>query len=112
MKLANAIAAADVKQCCANLYESDFAKLLLGDSFHPGGLKLTERLGQVLQLDANSRVLDVAAGSGTSAIFLTERFGCAVVGLDYGQKNVERANAEAAEHGVAMRVRFEKADAE
>ena len=39
-----------VKQCCARLYESDFAKMLLGDSFHPGGLKLTERLGTLLGL--------------------------------------------------------------
>jgi arsenite methyltransferase len=30
-----------VKQCCAALYESDAAKLLLGASFHPGGTKLT-----------------------------------------------------------------------
>jgi hypothetical protein len=26
---------AELKQCCANLYESDLAKLLLGDSFTP-----------------------------------------------------------------------------
>ena len=30
-----------IKQCCAGLYESDAARLLLGDSFHPGGAKLT-----------------------------------------------------------------------
>ena len=27
----------EIKACCTNLYESDWAKLLLGDSFHPGG---------------------------------------------------------------------------
>jgi len=37
-----------VKQCCATFYGSDFARMLLGDSFHPGGTRLTERL--VLQL--------------------------------------------------------------
>ena len=45
-----------VKQCCARLYESDFAKILLGDSFHPGGLRLTERLGTLLGLTAQSRL--------------------------------------------------------
>src|SRR5215831_17596434 len=85
----------DVKQCCAHLYESDFAKLLLGDSFHPGGFKLTERLGQLLWLGANSRLLDVASGRGTSAMFLAERFGCEVIGVDYGRQNVDRANTEA-----------------
>jgi ubiquinone/menaquinone biosynthesis C-methylase UbiE len=112
MKPAGATAPADVKQCCANVYESDFAKLLLGDSFHPGGLRLTERLGQLLQLDSSSRALDVASGRGTSAIFLVERFGCEVVGLDYGRHNVDRANAEAAERGFSSLVRFEQGDAE
>lgn len=112
MKPADAVTFAEVKQCCANLYESDFAKLLLGDSFHPGGLKLTERLGQLLQLDSRSRVLDVASGRGTSAIFLAERFGCAVVGLDYGQHNADRANSEAAARGLSALVHFEQGDAE
>ena len=105
-------AAADVKQCCARLYESDFAKLLLGESFHPGGLKLTERLGQLLQLGPSSHVLDVASGRGTSAIFLAQHFGCEVIGLDYGPQNVAQANDVAARQGLSARVRFEQADAE
>jgi arsenite methyltransferase len=101
-----------VKQCCANLYESDFAKLLLGDSFHPGGLKLTERLGGLLRLGEHSYVLDVASGRGASALFLAEKFGCTIIGLDYGKQNVEIANAAAAQRGLSSRVRFEQADAE
>lgn len=101
-----------IKQCCARLYESDLARLLLGESFHPGGLKLTERLGILLGLDSGSRVLDVAAGKGTSAIFLAERFGCEVVGIDYGGQNVEQAMATAAAKGSTSLVRFQQADAE
>ena len=101
-----------VKQCCARLYESDFAKMLLGDSFHPGGLKLTERLGVVLGLNANSRILDVASGCGNSAIFMAEHFGCEVLGVDYGSENVRQANESAASRGLSARVRFERADAE
>src|SRR5215467_4350676 len=112
MKAAGLPSSADVKQCCANLYESDFAKLLLGDSFHPGGLRLTQRLGQRLQLGPDSRVLDVASGNGTSAFFLAENFGCGVIGVDYGQHNVGTANAAAAERGISSRVCFEQADAE
>src|SRR5713226_8065627 len=85
-----------LKRCCARLYESDFAKILLGDSFHPGGVGLTERLGTLLGLTAVSRVLDIASGKGTSAQFLAERFGCEVVGVDYGEHNVEQSNAAAA----------------
>lgn len=101
-----------IKQCCAGVYESDAARLLLGDSFHPGGTKLTERLGQILGITPRSRVLDVAAGRGTSAIFLAERFGCEVVGIDYGTINVEEAERAAKDLGLGERVFFQRADAE
>ena len=101
-----------VKQCCAQLYESDLAKILLGNSFHPGGLKLTERLGELLRLTPESRVLDVASGTGTSAFFLAERFGCHVVGIDYSSQNIAQANELAATKELESRVRFERGDAE
>jgi len=102
----------EIKACCAAVYESDWARLLLGDSFHPGGLALTEQLGTLIGLGPGQRVLDVAAGTGTSAIFLAERFGCEVVGIDYGRDSVALANAAASEAGLANRVRIEQGDAE
>ncbi len=101
-----------VKRCCALIYESDFAKILLGDSFHPGGLKLTERLGTLLKLTPQSRVLDIASGKGTSAVFIAERFGSRVVGIDYGRQNVEEANALADSKGLSAQVSFQQGDAE
>ncbi len=103
---------ATIKQCCAGLYESDAARLLLGDSFHPGGTKLTEHLGQRLNLTAQSRVLDVAAGKGTSAFHLAQRFQCEVVGIDYGGKSVDEATRAAREMGLHEGVCFHRADAE
>src|SRR6266851_2381538 len=100
------------KTCCADLYASDWARLLLGESFHPGGLALTERLGALLGLDAEFRVLDLAAGRGTSALHLARIFGCHVVGVDYGARNVALARDAAAEQGLAERVQFVQADAE
>src|ERR1700737_3196145 len=100
-----------VKRGCAKLYESDFARLLLGDSFHPGGVKLTERLGTLLGLTPQSRVLDIASGKGTSAMFLAERFGCEVLGIDYSGHNVEQANAAAVAKGMATCVSFREGDA-
>lgn len=102
----------DIKQCCAAAYDADITKLLLGDSFHPGGLGLTERLGQLLNLKPRTRVLDVAAGRGTSGIFLAKRFGCEVVGVDFSRKNAEEANRTALEMGLAERAAFRWADAE
>jgi ubiquinone/menaquinone biosynthesis C-methylase UbiE len=103
---------ATVKQCCAAAYDSDLARILLGGSFHPGGLKLTERLGEILELTPQSRLLDVAAGTGASAMFLAERFGCEVVGIDYSRKNVEAGNEAARANGPDIKVTFQWADAE
>ncbi len=104
--------AIELKACCAAVYQSDWARLLLGESFHPGGLRLTERLGHMLDLHAGTRVLDVAAGKGTSAIFLAQRFGCEVLGIDYGGLSMREATRAAEIAGVAHLVRFEQGDAE
>jgi ubiquinone/menaquinone biosynthesis C-methylase UbiE len=104
--------AVEIKQCCARLYESEIVRRLLGESFHPGGTVLTERLGVLLDLSPGSMVLDAASGNGTSALFLAQRFGCHVVGVDLGAENVARATAEASRLGLADRVRFQVGDAE
>ena len=102
----------ELKSCCATIYESEFARLLLGDTFHPGGLALTARLGELLELKPGQRVLDVAAGKGESAIFLAKTFGCEVVGVDFGADNVSEATSRAQSAGVSNLVRFERDDAE
>jgi arsenite methyltransferase len=101
-----------IKACCASVYASDWARLLIGDSMHPGGVELTERLGHLLELGPGSRVVDVAAGRGVSALTLAQRFGCEVVGIDLSQANVERARAEADRSGLAGLVSFDVGDAE
>src|SRR6266852_5272184 len=102
----------DLKSCCATLYESDFARLLLGDSFHPGGQRLSRRVGEKLNLRAGLRVLDVASGKGESAIFLAQSFGCEVIGIDFGRENVKDATSRASEAKITHLVSFRRADAE
>lgn len=106
------LAPSAVKQCCAAVYGSDAVRMLLGDSLHPGGMELTERLGHLLNLTPRSRVLDVAAGRGTSAIFLAERFGCEIVGIDCGHDSVAAANQAAQVKCLDAKVTFQTADAE
>ena len=103
---------AQVKKCCATLYESDLVRYLLGDSFHPGGYQTTRRLGDMLSLNFSSRVLDVACGKGTTAVFLAKEFGCEVVGVDYGGQNVEASRALVQTEQLEDRVQFERSDAE
>lgn len=82
---------AEHKACCAALYEHEWVRILLGESFHPGGLMLTERLGRLLHLDRRSVVLDVACGQGTSAAHLARTFGCRVIGVDLSAQTIARA---------------------
>jgi arsenite methyltransferase len=86
--------------------------LILGDSYHPGGLDLTRRLARALGLRPGDRVLDVASGPGTTAFLLASEFGVVVDGVDLGDLTVAKANATAASEGIADRVRFHLGDAE
>jgi len=101
-----------VKSCCADLYASDWVRLLLGESFHPGGMRLTDRLAELMGITTGTRVLDVAAGRGTSAIHLASRYGCHVVGVDLSAGSVAEAAERARAAGVAHLVTFVQGDAE
>ena len=79
--------------CCAAFYEQDWVQAVLGDSFHPGGAELSARLIRGLHLPANSRVLDVACGIGTTALLMAREFGLNVVGLDVSAANVAKAES-------------------
>jgi len=58
-----------------------------------------------------SRVLEVGSGSGGPAIFLAERRGCHVTGVDINEHGVANGNRLAAARGVANRVTFTANDA-
>ena len=102
----------ELKSCCAAVYQSDWARLLLGDSYHPGGPTLTHRLGELLGLRPGQRVLDVAAGNGPSVLLLAQRFRCQVVGLEFGAAAVAEAARRAGAAGLAALVEFVQGDGE
>ncbi len=83
------LAPQEVKACCAAAYGSPAARVLLGDSFHPGGIALTRELVATLRLDAGSTAVDVASGPGTSALLLAEEIGCEVVAVDLAPASVD-----------------------
>jgi arsenite methyltransferase len=101
-----------VKACCADIYASDWARLLIGDSLHPGGLGMTERLAELAGISAGMRVLDLASGGGASAVHLARVFGCEVIAVDYSADNVAIANESAVRTGLADRVHCQTGDAE
>lgn len=105
-------AADALKACCAAAYDTDVVALLLGESYHPGGLTLTRRLAEALDLRPGQLVLDVACGPGATACLLADEFGAEVEGIDLGGSSLARARALAAERNLDGRVRFRLGDAE
>jgi ubiquinone/menaquinone biosynthesis C-methylase UbiE len=71
--------------------------LIAIDGFHIRGRKSTIELADMLNLDAAHRVLDIGVGSGGTARYLADRFGCRVIGIDLTFSYAALA-AELAEH--------------
>ena len=79
--------------CCAAFYDRPDVRYLLGDSFHPGGPKLTLTMVDGLGLKRGSRLLDVACGRGTSLAAVGEKYDIEGVGIDVAEplpRNTER----------------------
>lgn len=102
----------EVKACCAAAYDSDAVALLLGESYHPGGLALTRRVAAAAGLLPGQRVLDVASGPGRTALLLSAEFGVTVDGVDLAEASLRKASAAARSAGQADRVAFHRGDAE
>jgi hypothetical protein len=102
----------EIKACCAAAYGSDVVAMLLGDSYHPGGLKLTRRLAERMRLIEGARVLDVASGRGATALMLAQEYGVWVDGVDLSSGNVALASGAASAANVSDRAIFTHGDAE
>lgn len=103
--------AAGYAQCCALLYELPLTTLLLGESFHPGGSRLTRQLAEQALVGPGSRVLDIACGQGNGARLLADEFGATVTGIDYSDALLQRARQLTSAAGLAQRVDYRAADA-
>jgi len=97
--------------CCADLYASPLGKLLLGNSWHPGGLALTRALAESINLSMEDRLLDVACGRGASALMLAQVYKCQVVGIDASTTALEYARKEATRYRLDEFVTFREGDA-
>ena len=65
-----------------------------------------------LGLGPDSRVLEVASGSGGPALFLVRSTGCRVTGIDIHEGGIETANSTACESGLEERASFVFHDAQ
>lgn len=100
------------KSCCVTGYSSDAVTLLLGDSYHPGGLTLTRRLLDLMGCRTGDRLLDVASGRGTTALMAVGEYGVRADGVDLAPANVALATGAAAARGLEEQALFRLGDAE
>ncbi len=100
------------KACCADLYQSSLARLILGDTLHPGGLALTNRLGKLMAIHEGDWVVDLASGQGSSAMAVSRVFRCKVVGVEFGAQAVSQSQAKSHEFPAAPGAYFLRGDGE
>ncbi len=100
------------KGCCASAYAGEAARWLLGERFHPGGVRLTSRLVDALRVGPSQLVVDVASGPGASTLQVAREAACEVIGVDLSPTSVEAAERAAERSGLADRARFVEGDAE
>lgn len=106
----NDLDAQPVGACCSIIYSHPLATWLLGESFHPGGLALTDELARLTGLGPGKRLLDAGCGRGASTVHLAESTGCGAVGLTLESDGVERGRQLAEARGVQGRVTFVQDD--
>ncbi len=106
----NAFETQAVGACCSVIYSHPLATWLIGESFHPGGLALTDELAALTGLKPGMRLLDAGCGRGTSTVHLAKSTGCDAVGLTLESDGVERGRQLAVASGVEDRVQFVQDD--
>lgn len=82
---------AALKRACCDTWTNPLARLLLGESLHPGGQRATELAIEALGLHPGARVLDVGCGYGSTLRALTDR-GYVAIGLDLAPEPARTAS--------------------
>ena len=70
-----------------------------------------ERMAGAMRLRSGDTFVDLACGLGGPGIWIAERTGASVVGVDFSRVAIAEAEALAAERGMSARARFVVADA-
>ena len=80
------------------------------DILHPGGLEITQRIGEIVDI-SSKEVLDVACGRGILPCYYAKEFGAKITGIDLNPEMIESAAKRAARDAVQDMIRFQVADA-
>jgi len=90
----------------------DFMANIVGISvLHPGGYEATDKLAGMCAVNSESHVLDLACGRGTTAIYLTKKYGCRVTGIDISDQLIQDGRQLVEKAGLTDRVELRAANA-
>jgi SAM-dependent methyltransferase len=70
----------------------------------------SHQIPQLLELTADSSVLEIGCGSGRYALQVAETTGCKVIGLDLNAEGIRNANTLAEQRNLSTQVRFQQCD--
>ncbi len=73
-----------------NRYIEILAQFGIGGA-HPGGFALTKSIFEEVAILPTHKVLDIGCGTGQTAAFLAEQFGCDVTAIDNNPTMIEKA---------------------
>src|SRR5262249_13730129 len=110
LKLADAIAE-KLRSAGKDLNKLTTTDLVAVDEFHIRVHKATLELGEKMNLNAQSHVLDIGSGLGGPARTLAETYGCQVTRIDLTQAFCDAATAMSDWVGLGSRVSFKQGDA-
>lgn len=102
------LAGEELQEFTVKYYEDQLIKGM--ENFHPGGVDYTERLATEVEIREGSRILDVASGSGETALYLAMKFKAEVVGFDLSAKMVDHAIERARNLNLQHLATFKKGD--
>lgn len=70
-----------------------------------------DRYAERLQLQQDTRLLEIACGTGGTALYLAEKFGCQVIGVDLNSQSLASARKSAILHNLKSKLQFIRLDA-
>ncbi len=79
------------------------------DLLHPGGLEITKRIGEIVEM-RGKKALDVACGRGTLPSYYARTFGARIVGIDLNPEMIQSSMERARREEVDDLTEFELAD--
>ena len=87
-------------------------KISREEVFMVGGIELTQIAEKHMALSSERKFLSVACGGGELELYLCEKYGCAITGVDASSDGISNAQVKTTARGLERLASFEVGDAE